>query len=208
MVLVVDAAKGIQTQTAECIVIGEVAAGDLVVALNKIGGRALYARGACLGAGLHANAASRGGCWPRVCKSAGCPPADQFPEEKRERYCRKAQKLVAATLDNTKFRGCPIVPVAVRPAASSASAEPTGDAAGAAAGAAPVGVQQLVETLLQRLRLQQGAELACSGDAGSTPKSFLFYIDHCFAIKGQGTVMTGELAGLYCLLCGRNRCAA
>lgn len=37
MVLVVDASKGIQTQTAECIVIGEVAAADMVVALNKIG---------------------------------------------------------------------------------------------------------------------------------------------------------------------------
>lgn len=37
MVLVVDAGKGIQTQTAECIVIGEVAAADMVVALNKIG---------------------------------------------------------------------------------------------------------------------------------------------------------------------------
>lgn len=38
MVLVVDAAKGIQAQTAECLVIGEVAAADLVVALNKTGG--------------------------------------------------------------------------------------------------------------------------------------------------------------------------
>ena len=37
MVLVVDAGKGIQTQTAECIVIGEVAAADMLVALNKIG---------------------------------------------------------------------------------------------------------------------------------------------------------------------------
>ena len=40
MVLVVDAAKGIQAQTAECLVIGEVAVaaeGGLVVALNKIG---------------------------------------------------------------------------------------------------------------------------------------------------------------------------
>ena len=44
VVLVVDAAKGIQTQTAECIVIGEVAAGDMVVALNKIGG---VGRGSC-----------------------------------------------------------------------------------------------------------------------------------------------------------------
>ena len=40
MVLVVDAAKGIQAQTAECLVIGEVAVaaeGGLVVALNKTG---------------------------------------------------------------------------------------------------------------------------------------------------------------------------
>ena len=43
--------------------------------------------------------------------------ADQFPEEKRERYCRKAQKLVAATLAATKFAGCPVVPVAARPGA-------------------------------------------------------------------------------------------
>lgn len=40
MLLVVDVTKGIQPQTAECIVIGEttVATGDLVVALNKTGG--------------------------------------------------------------------------------------------------------------------------------------------------------------------------
>ena len=38
MVLVVDVTKGIQTQTAECIVIGEVATSDMVVALNKTGG--------------------------------------------------------------------------------------------------------------------------------------------------------------------------
>lgn len=40
MVLVVDVTKGIQTQTAECIVIGEIATDQLVVALNKIGGQA------------------------------------------------------------------------------------------------------------------------------------------------------------------------
>jgi hypothetical protein len=44
-----------------------------------------------------------------------CLPADQFPAEKRERYCRKAQKLVAQTLQATRFAGCPVVPVAARP---------------------------------------------------------------------------------------------
>jgi translation initiation factor IF-2 len=37
MLLVVDITKGIQTQTAECIVIGEIATSTMVVVLNKIG---------------------------------------------------------------------------------------------------------------------------------------------------------------------------
>ena len=36
MVLVVDATKGIQTQTAECLVIGEITCPRVVVALNKV----------------------------------------------------------------------------------------------------------------------------------------------------------------------------
>ncbi|KAI3436710.1 hypothetical protein D9Q98_006125 [Chlorella vulgaris] len=161
MVLVVDASKGIQTQTAECIVIGEVAAADMVVALNKI---------------------------------------DQFPAEKRERYCRKAQKLVGATLAATKFAGCPIVPVAARPG--------TPDSADASQGgqADPVGVRQLVDTLLERVQLRaegDGSSRGSGGQPGAAASSqqqqqlqqqpFLFYIDHCFAIKGQGTVLTGTV---------------
>jgi len=36
MLLVVDVTKGIQTQTAECIVIGDVLAKDMIVVLNKV----------------------------------------------------------------------------------------------------------------------------------------------------------------------------
>ncbi len=36
MMLVVDVTKGIQTQTAECLVIGEIACEEMVVVLNKI----------------------------------------------------------------------------------------------------------------------------------------------------------------------------
>ncbi|EFN58810.1 hypothetical protein CHLNCDRAFT_48540 [Chlorella variabilis] len=148
MVLVVDASKGIQTQTAECIVIGEVAAADMVVALNKI---------------------------------------DQFPAEKQERYCRKAQKLVAATLTATKFAGCPIVPVAARPGAGGAPVS------GGEADAAPIGVQQLVNTLLQRVQLRQPTTAGNGSGRAAATEPFLFFIDHCFAIKGQGTVMTGTV---------------
>ncbi|KAL4858017.1 Selenocysteine-specific elongation factor [Chlorella vulgaris] len=174
MVLVVDASKGIQTQTAECIVIGEVAAADMVVALNKIG------------------------MWRGV---GGALMGDQFPAEKRERYCRKAQKLVGATLAATKFAGCPIVPVAARPG--------TPDSADASQGgqAAPLGVQQLVDTLLERVQLRAeggGSSRGSGGQSGAAAaqqqqqqqqqqQPFLFYIDHCFAIKGQGTVLTGTV---------------
>lgn len=67
-----------------------------------------------------------------------------------------------------------------------------------------MGVQQLVDTLLERVRLppnSSGVGTSSSGSSsgsrsdGGRAEPFLFYIDHCFAIKGQGTVMTGEWAG-------------
>lgn len=36
MMLVIDVTKGIQTQTAECLVIGEITCGKLIVVLNKV----------------------------------------------------------------------------------------------------------------------------------------------------------------------------
>ena len=36
MILVIDITKGIQTQTAECLIIGEITCSQMVVVLNKI----------------------------------------------------------------------------------------------------------------------------------------------------------------------------
>ena len=36
MMLVVDITKGVQTQTAECLVIGEIACEKMIVVLNKV----------------------------------------------------------------------------------------------------------------------------------------------------------------------------
>lgn len=114
MVLVVDAAKGIQAQTAECIVIGELAADDMVVALNKIGAW-LGSRSPKVTLMPAVYQTKHPRHWTTYAPPLCTASADQFPEEKRERYCRKAAKLVGATLAATKFAGCPVVPVAARP---------------------------------------------------------------------------------------------
>ena len=48
---------------------------------------------------------------------------------------------------------------------------------------APMGVDQLVQELAARLPRRPRSPLG----------PFLFAIDHCFAIRGQGTVLTGTV---------------
>lgn len=77
------------------------------------------------------------------------------------------------------------------------AASVAGGGEGGAATAPPaVGVQQLIDTLLERVQLRPGMAATGTGNgAGGGPAAkepFLFYMDHCFAIKGQGTVLTGR----------------
>lgn len=71
---------------------------------------------------------------------------------------------MAATLAGTRFAGCPVIPVSAR---------------------AGEGVDALRAALLAAARPRPRA-------APGAP--FLMYVDHCFAIKGQGTVLTGTVA--------------
>jgi selenocysteine-specific elongation factor len=168
--------QGLQAQTAECLVVGEMAAQHLVIALNK---------------------------------------TDLLPAAERPKAIKKAQKRLAAVFASTRFAGAPMVPVCGRPggAAAEGTAEPaeaaasssssSGGAAGSggkqgggnssdpsssaasssAATAAAQGIEELRSTLL-RMAAPRVAD-------GSAP--FLFAVDHCFAIKGQGTVLTGTV---------------
>ncbi|XP_065844558.1 selenocysteine-specific elongation factor-like [Oscarella lobularis] len=131
MMLVVDAIKGVQTQTAECLVIGEILCDKLVVVLNKI---------------------------------------DLIPEDKRSKSIEKTIKRLAKTLSTTKFRESPIIPVAAKPGGSDSSS-------------ASLGVEKLVEYLTEN----------CPLPKRDPSGSFIFSVDHCFAIRGQGTVMTGTV---------------
>eukprot|EP00736_Rhodelphis_marinus_P000668 Rmarinus@m.4235 len=130
MILVVDVTKGIQTQTAECIVIGEVLSDELVVVLNK---------------------------------------EDLLPEADREKLRLKMVTRLKKTIAHTAFGEAPIVSVSAAPGAKEDSQPEVG---------------ALVNLLKEKLRVpnRQGKD-----------GKFVFAVDHCFPIKGQGTVLTGTV---------------
>nr|XP_014985582.2 selenocysteine-specific elongation factor isoform X2 [Macaca mulatta] len=97
MMLVIDVTKGMQTQSAECLVIGQIACQKLVVVLNKI---------------------------------------DLLAEGKRQAAVEKMTKKMQKTLENTKFRGAPIIPVAAKPGGPEAPETE-----------APQGIPELIEVV-------------------------------------------------------------
>lgn len=124
MLLVVDAQKGIQTQTAECLLIGDLLQKKLLVVINKIDALAL---------------------------------------EERETKLKKLRSRLTKTLASMSFGDQ--VPIYC--------------------------VSALEGTNIDELR-------AGLCDAYFVPQReleapLLMYVDHCFAIKGQGTICTGTL---------------
>lgn len=154
IILVVDANKGIQTQTAECIVIGEMTTDNLIIVLNKI---------------------------------------DAIPTDDREEKLERVSKRIRAALSTTKFKDAPIVRTAAFVGGEKVAAVTDGDesaAAGASAssvssgGAKSIGIDTLTDLLKGSVKVP----------ARNTDKApFYFAIDHCFPIKGHGTVLTGTV---------------
>lgn len=133
MMLVVDVVKGVQTQTAECLIIGELTCRRMVVILNKI---------------------------------------DLLPENKRQSAVEKMTKRLHKTLENTRFKDCPVIAVAAKPGGPEAPDMEE-----------PQGVPELIQLLKKQTYLPQR-------DPGG---NLLMAVDHCFSIRGQGTVMTGTI---------------
>lgn len=123
MILVVDVTKGIQTQTGECLVIGEITCTQMVIALNKI---------------------------------------DQLDVATRQKTIDKMVKRLRSVLAETQFKASTIVPL-------SALTE---------------------ENLPEFVKVLQQIAFV---PARSTNEPFLFAVDHCFVIRGQGTVCTGTV---------------
>ncbi|XP_033647872.1 selenocysteine-specific elongation factor-like [Asterias rubens] len=132
MMLVIDVTKGMQTQSAECLVIGEITCSKMVVVLNK---------------------------------------TDLLPVEKKKQVVEKMTKRMLKTLENTKFANSPVVAVAAKPGGPE-NADCQAD-----------GVDALIEELKRQSYLP-------SRDSSGP---MLYAVDHCFSIRGQGTVMTGTL---------------
>ncbi|XP_075997360.1 selenocysteine-specific elongation factor [Genypterus blacodes] len=133
MMLVVDVVKGMQTQTAECLLIGELTCSRMVVVLNK---------------------------------------TDLLPPNKRESAIEKMTKRLHKTLEGTRFKDCPVIAVAAKPGGP--EAPDTEEAQG---------VTELIQLLKKQTFLPQRHP---GGD-------LLMAVDHCFSIRGQGTVMTGTI---------------
>lgn len=124
MLLVVDAQKGIQTQTAECLIIGELLQKKLLVVINKI---------------------------------------DALPVEQRETKLEKLRNRLRKTVAGTSFGNQ--VPI--------------------------YSVSALDGTNIEELRRRLCDAYFMPHRQLQAP--LLMYVDHCFAIKGQGTVCTGTL---------------
>lgn len=57
----------------------------------------------------------------------------------------------------------------------------------------PSGIQELKDWLVASAVQQHAATTAAQAAAAAAAKPFLFSIDHCFLLKGQGTILTGTV---------------
>jgi selenocysteine-specific elongation factor len=152
IILVVDANKGIQTQTAECIVIGEITTDILIIALNKV---------------------------------------DLLPEHEREERIAKITKKIHKTLTTSKFSNVTIIPVSASVGGEKVAANTGLTSTNATltknglfkSNTSSDGIEHLVDTIKDLVAIP----------SRNIYSSFYFAIDHCFPIKGHGTVMTGTV---------------
>jgi selenocysteine-specific elongation factor len=148
VILVVDANKGIQTQTAECIVIAEITTNNLIIVLNKI---------------------------------------DVIPEEERERKLDEVVRRIRKTFNLTKFKDVPIVCTSATVGGEKVAAV-TGKSLNGALDSdhqdeKNIGIDILMNAMRDNVRLPKR----------DIHLPFYFAIDHCFPIKGHGTILTGTV---------------
>ena len=143
VLLVVDAFKGWQAQTTECLVLAELTSRHVVVALNKI---------------------------------------DLFAPDEREARLEKAKKSVRQRLQHTRFADAPLMGVAACVGGEKVAAA-DGETSNVQSSNESFNVNELIDLL--RSKLPQPNRQATG--------PFSFSVDHCFPIRGRGTVLTGTV---------------
>lgn len=111
-----------------------------------------------------------------------CSSSDLVPAEKREKYAKRASKMIHKTFAGTKFKDVPVIAVSTKERVDGTVVHGTMMTDGAQC----LGVQDLVNTMIQMVP-EINVQRKEDGD-------FMMYIDHCFSIKGQGTIVTGTLS--------------
>jgi selenocysteine-specific elongation factor len=147
IVLVIDINKGIQAQTAECIVIGEMTTKKMIVVLNKV---------------------------------------DKIEENLRDQKIAKMKSKIESVLSTTKFKSSPIIVTSAAGGGEKVAAvtSATGKNPKVVAPAPSTsGIHELVTLIQNYVSIPERDE----------DGAFYFAIDHCFAIKGHGTVLTGTV---------------
>jgi selenocysteine-specific elongation factor len=147
MLLVIDVTKGIQTQTAECIVVGEILSRRLIVILNKI------------------------------------DAVQGNTDGDKTAALNKTIKKLRAVFSKTRWPNAPFIQVCANPGAGEGeNSKP------------PIGMQAITDCLVDAVRNDVLAKrLTAHPNDKQHSKDLLMLVDHCFAIKGQGTVLTGTV---------------
>ena len=81
------------------------------------------------------------------------------------------KKRMLKTLENTKFAQCPIIAVAAKTGGSDSESSES------------IGLEDLITCLNDHSFIP----------TRNTTGPFMFAVDHCFSIRGQGTIMTGTI---------------
>ncbi|EME30626.1 Selenocysteine-specific elongation factor [Galdieria sulphuraria] len=138
LLLVIDVTKGIQMQTSECIVVGELVTDKAIIVFSKI---------------------------------------DLIPPDERTQKMALMKKRTFKALQQTKFKDAPYVFVAANPSQRE-KLEPH-----ISENVQPWGMEELLSTIAKYIPIPER----------SHEGKFLFAFDHCFGVKGHGTVFTGTV---------------
>jgi selenocysteine-specific elongation factor len=192
VLLVVDAQKGWQAQTTECLVLAELTSPNLLVALNKADLLLLGPQSAEPG--------PDGGGAKSL--DAAATTSDALQRTKRR---------IRERLRTTRFADAPIVAVSacvggekVAAVSSSSSSSATSGAASTTAALAsssqadpallpPSTIPRNETYNMDRLVKVLKEKLPPPKRASTGP--FYFSIDHCFSLRGRGTILTGTVLG-------------